>query len=43
MGDGRVEGSSTVGDGGQATVSLTADVAGTGSGSLQDFIYLLKK
>ena len=29
--DGRVEGSSAIGDGGQATISLTPDVDGTGS------------
>ena len=34
MGDGRAEGSSATGDGGQAAISLTPDVAGTGSGSL---------
>ena len=33
MGDGRAEGSSAIGDGGQAAVSLTPDVGGTGSGS----------
>ena len=33
MGDGRAEGSSAVGDRGQAAVSLTPDVDGTGSGS----------
>ena len=34
MGGGRAEGSSAVGDGGQAAISLTPDVDGTGSGSL---------
>ena len=34
MGDGRAEGSSAVGDGGQAAISLTPDVDGTGCGSL---------
>ena len=34
MGNGRAEGSSATGDGGQAAVSLTPDVDGTGSGSL---------
>ena len=34
MGDGRAEGSSAIGDGGQAAMSLTPDVDGTGSGSL---------
>ena len=34
MGDGRDEGSSAIGDGGQAAVSLRPDVDGTGSGSL---------
>ena len=34
MGDGRAEGASAIGDGGQAAVSLTPDVHGTGSGSL---------
>ena len=38
MGDGRAEGSSAIGDGGQAAVSLTHDVDGTGSGSLLDSI-----
>ena len=36
MGDGRAEGLSTIGDGGQATISLMPDVDGTGSGSLLD-------
>ena len=45
MGDGRVEGSSAIGDGGQAAVSLTPDVDGTGSGFLLDSILstLLRK
>ena len=45
MGDGRDEGSSAIGDGGQAAISLTSDVDGTGSGSLLDSILsiLLKK
>ena len=36
MGDGRAEGSSAIGDGRQAAVSLTSDVDGTDSGSLLD-------
>ena len=36
MGDGRAEGLSTIGDGGQAAISLTPDVDGSGSGSLLD-------
>ena len=32
MRDGRAEGSSGIGDGGQAVISLTPDVDGTGSG-----------
>ena len=45
MGDGRAEGSSAIGDGGQAAMSLTPDVDATGSGSLLDSILstLLKK
>ena len=45
MGDGRAEGSSAIGDGGQAAISPTSDVDGTGSGSLLDSILstLLKK
>ena len=45
MGDGRAEGSSAIGDGGQAAMSLMPDVDGTGSGSLLDSILstLLKK
>ena len=34
MGDGRAEGSSAIGDGGQAAISLTPGVDGTGSDSL---------
>ena len=34
MGDGRAEGPSTAGDGGQAAISLVPDIDGTGSGSL---------
>ena len=34
VGDGRAEGSSATGDGGQAAVSLMPDVDGTRSGSL---------
>ena len=36
MGDGRAEGSSAIGDGGQAAVSLMPDLDGPGFGSLQD-------
>ena len=36
MGDGRAEGWSAIGGGGQAAISLTPDVDGTGSGSLLD-------
>ena len=45
MGDATAEGSSAIGDGGQAAISLTPDVDGTGSGSLLDSILstLLKK
>ena len=45
MGDGRAEGSSAIGDGGQAAISLMPDVDGAGSGSLLDSILstLLKK
>ena len=45
MGDGRAEGSSATGDRGQAAISLTPEVDGTGSGSLLDSILstLLKK
>ena len=38
MGDGRAEGSSAIGDGGQAAISLTPDIDGTGSGSVLDSI-----
>ena len=38
MGDGRAEGSSAIGDGGQAATSLTPDIDGTGPGSLLDSI-----
>ena len=34
MGADRAEGSSAIGDGGQAAISLMPDVDGTGSGSL---------
>ena len=37
-GDGRAEGSSAVGDGGQAAISLSPDVDGSGSGALLDSI-----
>ena len=45
MGDGRAEGSLAIEDVGQAAISLTPDVDGTGSGSLLDSILstLLKK
>ena len=45
MEDGRAEGLSAVGDGGQAAISLMLDVDGTCSGSLLDSILstLLKK
>ena len=45
MGDGRVDGSSETGDGGQAEMSLMPDMDGTGSDSLLDSILstLLKK
>ena len=45
MGDGRAEGSSAIGDRGQAAISLTPDVDGAGSDSLLDSILstLLKK
>ena len=33
MGDGRAEGPSAIGDGGQAAASLMSDIDGTGSGS----------
>ena len=38
MGDGRAEGSSAVGGGGQAALSLEPDVHGTGSGVLLGWI-----
>ena len=38
MGDGRVEGSSAIGDGGKADTSLTLALDGTGSGSLLDSV-----
>lgn len=37
-GDGRAEGSSTTGDGGQSAISLMPDINGTGSGSLLDSV-----
>ena len=45
MGDGGTEGSSAIGDGEQAAISLTPDVDGTGSGSLLDSVLatLLRK
>ena len=45
MGNGRAEGSSAIGDGGQAAISLMPDTDGTGSGSLLDSTLstLLKK
>ena len=38
MGDGRAEGSSAIGDGGQPAASLIPDADGTGSGSVLDSI-----
>ena len=38
MGDRRAEGLSAKGDGGQAAISVTPDVDGTGSGSMLDSI-----
>ena len=38
MGDGRADGSSAAGDGGQAAASLMPDVDGIGSGSLLDSV-----
>ena len=38
MGEGRAEGLSAVGDGGQAAISVTPDTDNTGSGSLLDSI-----
>ena len=45
MGEGRAEGPSAIGGGGQAAISLTPDIGGTGSGSLLDSVLftLLKK
>ena len=45
MGDGGAEPLSAIGDGGQAAISFTLDMHGTGSGSLLDSILpvLLKK
>ena len=45
MGDGRAEGSSAIGDRGQAAISLRPDVDGTGPGSFLDSVLstLLKK
>ena len=45
MGNGGAERLSAIGDGGQAAISLSPDVDGTGSGSLLDSIpsTLLKK
>ena len=45
VGDGRAEGSSTIGDGGQSQISLMPHADGTGSASLLDSIpsTLLKK
>ena len=45
MGAGRAEGSSAIGDGGQAAIPLMPDSDGTGSGSLLDSILsaLLRK
>ena len=45
MGDGIAKGSSAIGDGGQAAISLMPDTDGTGSGSLLDSILstLLRK
>ena len=42
MGDGRAEGSSAIGDGGQAAISLTPDMDGTGCGSLLNSILSIK-
>ena len=38
MRDGGIEGSSAIGDGEQAAISLMPDVDGTGSGSLLDSV-----
>ena len=45
MGSGKAEGSSAIGDGGQATISFIPNVDGTGSGSLLETLLstLLKK
>ena len=45
MGDGRAEGLSAIGDGGQVAISLMPDIDGIGSGSLLASILstLLKK
>ena len=43
MRDGRAEGSSAIGDGRQAAISLTPDSDGTDSGCLLDSIYPLVK
>ena len=43
MGEGRAEGLSGVGDGGQAAISLTSDTDGTDSGSLLDSILSILK
>ena len=40
MGDGTAEGSSAIGDGGQAEISLMPDVDGTGPGSLLDQMHV---
>ena len=42
MGDGGAEGSSAIGDGGQAAISLMPDIDGLGSGSLLDSFLSLK-
>ena len=39
VGDGRAEGLSTIGDGGQAAISLTPDIGGTRSSVLRYFCY----
>ena len=41
-GDGRAEGSSAVGDGGQAAISLSPDVDGSGSGAGFNSVYPLE-
>ena len=38
MGDRRAEGSSVIGDGGKAAISVTPDIVGTSSGSLLNSI-----